>query len=60
MSTQKSELSVLGRCAPHTSVPSKGSSHVSDLGCHEKWMCTSQEVDMQLPDPEVEVNRPGS
>ena len=49
-STQKSALSVLGCCAPCTSILSKGSWHVSDL-----WLMMSWEADARTPDPEVEV-----
>ena len=42
MSTWKSELSVLGRCAPCTSILSKGSSHVSDSWRHERQTCRHQ------------------
>ena len=39
---KKSQLSILGRCAPCTSIPSKGSSHVSDLWRHETQTCEHQ------------------
>ena len=42
VSTWKSELSVLGRCAPCTSILSKGSSNVSDLWRHETQTCEHQ------------------
>ena len=41
-STQKSELSVSGRCAPCMSILSEGSSHVSDSWRHERWTCECQ------------------
>ena len=55
-STQKSELSVLGRCAPCTSILSKGSSHVSDLWRHERWTHEHQTWRSRCMCLEVEVN----
>ena len=59
INAKESELSILGRCALCTSIPSEGSSHVSDSGCHERLIFTSREVDVRLPDLEVKVIVPG-